>query len=216
MTQTTIAVLGGTGKEGRGLAARWSRAGIPIIIGSRAPERARATAVSLSSHGPPALVEGMGNVEAAIRADIVVSALPADGQKELLREIADTITPKLFITAAIIWPPSPERTISSAEEAKQILGPDSRVAAAFQTVSAASLSDEDGAPEDTLIIADNEETGRLAATWVSKTGIRAIIASTRLEDARTVEAMTGILLKINKRYQIKSTGVQITRLSLKE
>ena len=216
MSDATIAVLGGTGKEGGGLASRWARAGVPVIIGSRSPERAAQSAEALAERlglAPQESIRGIGNADAARAADIIVSAMPADGQLELVAEIPEIIRPKLFVTAAIIWPPSPERSISSAEQAKEVLGPDSRVAAAFQTVSAASLSGPTR-DEDTLIIADCEQTGTLAAQWVSKTGIRGVVASTQLADARTLEAMTGILLKVNKRYRMKSSGLRITGLSL--
>ena len=219
MNDATIAVLGGTGKEGRGLAFRWAAAGCSVIIGSRSAERAKESADALArklDREPSDAIRGMANEDASRFADVIVSAMPADGQLELLGRIADTIRPKLFITAAIIWPPSPERTISSAEQAKDALGPDSRVAAAFQTVSAGSLSDSSELHEDTFIIADSEETGVLAENWVSKTGIRGVLASTDLADARTLEAMTGVLLQVNKRFRTKSTGLRITGLSLEK
>ncbi len=208
----SIAILGGTGKEGRGLASRWARAGRTIRIGSRREERGRAAAEELSRElSAASRLEGMSNRDAARSSEIIVSTLPYDGHIETLTSMADELSGKLVLTATIAWPPSPMGRRSAAEEVAEAL-PQARVVAAFQTVSAGVLKDDRSEhEEDVLIFFEQLEAGEEARTLVNETGLRGVMAGP-LNYARVAESFTGLLLKVNKRYGVKSTGIRITGL----
>jgi NADPH-dependent F420 reductase len=208
----SIAILGVTGKEGRGLASRWARAGRTVLIGSRSEERGAAAAQALGNAiGASARLEGMSNADAARKADIVVSTLPYEGHIETLTRMGDRLAGKLLITATIAWPPSPTGRRSAAEEVAEAV-PEAQVVAAFQTVSAGVLQEETTAhEEDVLIFFEDLEAGEAARELVNETGLRGVLAGP-LEYARVAESLTGLLLRVNKRYRVKSTGIHITGL----
>ncbi len=212
----SLAILGGTGKEGRGLAMRWAKAGRQIFLGSREQEKAERVAAELNENldknsGTPA-IHGMSNRDAAQKAEILISTLPHAGHIEILSGLKAEIAGKLLITATIAWPPGRLEVPSAGEEARDALGESARVVAAFQTVSAGTLvamgSDHE---EDVLICSDDEEAAETTRQLVDETGLRGILAGP-LERARLTEAITGYLLKINRRYGVKSTGIRITGL----
>lgn len=207
-----IAILGGTGKEGRGLARRWARAGHAIHIGSRDAERGRDAAAKLREALGEVEVSGSDNEDAARSADVVVSTLPDTGHVEILSAMLPTLRGKLLITATLAWPPGPTNEPSAAEVLQSALGNDVRVVAAFQTVSAGTLQKDDtDEVEDVLVFADDEGAAGDAAALVRDTGLRPVRAGT-LENTRIAEALTGLLLKINRAYGVKSTGIRITGL----
>ena len=205
-----LAILGGTGKEGQGLALRWARAGRDILLGSRDASKGDRIARELNAELGHARVLGMSNLDAAREGEIVVSALPHDGHLEILRDIRRELHGKLLVTATIAWPPGSTERASAGEEAQETLGDGSRVVAAFQTISARTLRDmEPGDREDVLICSDDDGALEAARTLVEETGFRGVIAGP-LVRARTVEAITGLLLNINRRYGVKSSGIRIT------
>ena len=212
----SLAILGGTGKEGQGLAMRWAKAGRQIFLGSREQEKAERVAAELNENlgkldelGVPA-IHGMSNRDAAQNGEILISTLPHAGHIEILSGLKAEIAGKLLITATIAWPPGRLEVPSAGEEARDALGASGRVVAAFQTVSASTLqamgSDHE---EDVLICSDDEEAAETTRQLVDETGLRGILAGP-LERARLAEAITGFLLKINRRYGVKSTGIRIT------
>ena len=216
----SLAILGGTGKEGQGLAMRWAKAGRQIFLGSREREKAERVAAELNENlnknsGTPA-IHGMSNRDAAQKAEILISTLPHAGHIEILSGLKAEIAGKLLITATIAWPPGRLEVPSAGEEARDALGESARVVAAFQTVSAGTLvamgSDHE---EDVLICSDDEEAAETTRQLVDETGLRGILAGP-LERARLTEAITGFLLKINPRYGVKSTGIRITGLEGKK
>ena len=131
---------------------------------------------------------------------------------EILSGLKAELAGKLLITATIAWPPGRLEVPSAGEEARDALGESARVVAAFQTVSAGTLvamgSDHE---EDVLICSDDEEAAETTRQLIDETGLRGILAGP-LERARLTEAITGFLLKINRRYGVKSTGIRITGL----
>ncbi len=212
----SLAILGGTGKEGQGLAMRWAKAGRQIFLGSREQEKAERVAAELNKNlgklskiDDPA-IHGMSNRDAAQNGEILISTLPHAGHIEILSNLKAEIAGKLLITATIAWPPGRLEVPSAGEEARDALGASARVVAAFQTVSASTLramgSDHE---EDVLICSDDKEAAETTRQLVDETGLRGILAGP-LERARLTEAITGFLLKINRRYGVKSTGIRIT------
>jgi NADPH-dependent F420 reductase len=206
-----VAILGGTGKEGQGLALRFAARGRSVLLGSRDAEKGRRVAEELNAGLGSSLVGGTTNAEAAGRGGVIVSTLPYPGQIETAADLKPSLAGKLVITASIRWPPSLDGLPSAAEQLAKALGETARVAAAFQTVSAGTLRNLEGEPEDVLVFADDPETRRQAVALVDSIGLRGVEAGA-LEKTRVAEALTGVLLGINKLYGVKSTGIRITGL----
>jgi NADPH-dependent F420 reductase len=207
-----IAILGGTGKEGRGLALRWGRAGVEVLIGSRDPDRAGQAAADLNARLERKTASGFSNRQAAEKAEVIVSTLPHSGHTEILSAITTALEGKLLLVATVVWPPGPLDRRSAAEEVQDLVFGKARVVAAFQTVSAAELADLDRPVEDhVLVCGDDSEARRRAIELIGRAGMQAVNAGP-LRQARTVEAITGLLLQINKNYKIKASGIRITGL----
>ena len=204
-----LAILGGTGKEGQGLALRWARAGREVVLGSREASKGREIADALNEKLGTTRIQGTSNREAAASADVVVSTLPDTGHIEILTGLASELEGKILVVATIAWPPGPTSKPSAAEDAQEALGSTVRVVAAFQTVSAGTLRKAATASEDVLICGDDADARETTRALVDATGLRGVIAGA-LRQARVAEAITGILLKINKHYGAKSTGIRIT------
>lgn len=213
----SIAVLGGTGKEGRGLAVLWARAGRKVVIGSRDAERGRLAAEELSASSGTSTIEGASNQEAAECCDVVVSTLPDKSQVEILREIEGALEGKLLVSATIAWPPGLDGKESAAEALRAALGDEVRVAAAFQTVSAKTLAKlhekepdrmED---EDVLVFSDDAAARKETMKLVEEIGLRGVEAGP-LANCRVAEALTGLLIAVNKLYGVKSSGIRVTGL----
>ena len=208
-----IAVLGGTGPQGKGLALRWAVAGQQVVIGSRDAQRATAIAQELG-HG----IIGADNLSAAERADVVLVAVPYDGHAALLAEVAPALAGKIVIDC--VNPlgfdkqgafPLPVAEGSAAQQAAVVL-PESRVVAAFHHISAVLLQDLDHELDiDILVLADDREAAdQVIALADLIPGMRGVFAG-RLRNASQVEALTANLISINRRYKVHA-GVRITDL----
>ena len=215
---TTLAFLGGTGDQGRGLARRLALAGHSILLGSRAAERAAGAAESVLESLPDgASVRGLTNADAAAEAEIVVVAVPYDGHAALLGDVAkelagkiviDCVNPLGFDERGAFALEVPEG--SAAEQAAALL-PDSTVVAAFHHVSAVLLLDPevDSLDTDVLVLGDQREaTDRVQALVDDIRGMRGVYAG-RLRNARQVEALTANLISINRRYKAHA-GLRVT------
>jgi NADPH-dependent F420 reductase len=210
----TVAVLGGTGPQGRGLARRFAMSGLPVVLGSRSAERAAATAEALAAGTS---VTGTGNGAAAAGADLVVVAVPWEGHGELLAELApvlagkivvDCVNPLGFDGKGAFAVDVPEG--SAAEQAATLL-PDCRVVAAFHHVSAVILEDPDipTVDIDVLVLGDDREATDLVQELADRVpGMRGVYGG-RLRNARQVEALTANLISINRRYKAHA-GLRIT------
>jgi 8-hydroxy-5-deazaflavin:NADPH oxidoreductase len=217
VTGLTVGVLGGTGPQGRGLALRWARAGIRVVLGSRKAERAEATAAELCELAGVTTVSGRDNAGCAAEADVVLVAVPWDGHRELLESLRDELTGKIVIDC--VNPlgfdkqgpyPLPVPEGSAAAQAEKLL-PDSRVTAAFHHVSAVHLADLSIAELDTDVLVlgdDREATDLVRALAAAIPGMRGIYGG-RLRNAGQVEALTANLIAINRRYKAHA-GVRIT------
>ena len=207
-----VAVLGGTGPQGRGLARRLALAGVRVVLGSRDAGRAQAAADEL-----PGQVTGTDNAAAARAGDVVVVAVPWDGHRELLVDLAgdlagkvvvDCVNPLGFDTSGAYALPVEEG--SAAQQAQAVL-PDSRVVGAFHHVSAVLLLDESVAQVDTdvLVLGDDREATDLVQALADRIpGMRGVYGG-RLRNAAQVEALTANLISVNRRYKAHA-GLRIT------
>lgn len=215
-TRLTVAVLGGTGPQGRGLARRWAAAGVPVVIGSRSAERAAQTA-ALLAEATGGRVTGATNADAAAGADLVVVAVPWDGHAALLTELApvlagkvvvDCVNPLGFDAQGAYALPVAEG--SAAQQAAGILT-GSTVVAAFHHLSAALL--EDPAIErfdtDVLVLGEDRAATDLVQDLATAIpGVRGVYGG-RLRNAHQVEALTANLISVNRRYKAHA-GVRVT------
>ncbi len=216
LTSVTVAVLGGTGPQGRGLARRFALAGLPVVIGSRSAERASDTARTLAD-ATGGTVTGADNSAAAQAGDIVVVAVPWDGHGDLLRELApvlagkvvvDCVNPLGFDKQGAYALPVEEG--SAAQQAEALL-PDSTVVGAFHNVSAVKLEDPEVASVETdvLVLGDVREATDLVIDLAGTIpGVRGVYAG-RLRNAHQVEALTANLISVNRRYKAHA-GVRVT------
>jgi hypothetical protein len=207
-----IAILGGTGNEGRGLALRWGRGGVEVALGSRDPERARRVADQLNQRLGQVMVQGHSHREAVERSQLVVSTLPHPGGLDILEAVRDGLAGKALLVATVIWPPTAVDRPSAAEMIQERLARSASVAAAFQTVSAHTLSAIDEQIEEhVLVCSDEPRTRSEAVAAIARAGLRAVDVGP-LRQARILEALTGLLLQVNKNYRVKATGIRITGL----
>jgi NADPH-dependent F420 reductase len=214
-----IAIIGGTGKEGRGLALGWARAGQEILIGSRDTARAAAAAAAINDTvGRPA-ASGVRNRDAAAAADVVVLSVPYAAHRETLAEIREAARGKVLVDVTVPIDPERPRRLrdmpgsSAAEEAQAFLGLDARVVAAFQNVSHTHL--EASAPPDCdVLVCGDDPKARAATIHLAKLlGLRGIDAGS-LRNARVVEGLTVLLLAVNRRYGVKGAGIRVTGLPI--
>lgn len=216
----TVAILGGTGPQGRGLAYRFAAAGQTVVIGSRTAQRGRDTAAELAGMpGVAVPVSGADNHEAAARGDLVIAAVPWDGHADTLaalraplagKIVVDCVNPLGFDKRGPYPLPVPE---GSATEQAAALLPDSRVCGGFHHVSATLLADPqvEKIDLDVLVLGDDRDavaTVRALAARIP--GVRGVHAG-RLRNAGQVEALTANLLVINRRYHVHA-GIRITDL----
>jgi NADPH-dependent F420 reductase len=213
-----IGILGGTGKEGSGLAVRWAQAGHEIAIGSRDAERAKAKAAELTAQAPGARIQGLGNREAAATADLVVIAMPANGLAATLPEVREACRGKVVVSTVVpltfggprLFTPPPQG--SSAEEAQELLGPDTRVVAAFHHIAAHELSATEHDIEcDLLLCGGDAEAKKRVGELGASMGLRAVDVGP-LTNAGPLEGITAVLATINRRYKLKNSGIKITGL----
>ena len=220
-----VGILGGTGPEGSGLAARWAAAGEHIVIGSRDANRAAETARLLRARlGPDTKIESADNAAALEQCQIVVLTVPFSGQAALLKQLKphwrpgqiliDTTVP---LAAAVGGAPSRMLNVwqgSAAEQARELVPESVAVAAAFHNVSAALLARDGPVDCDVLICSDNDEAKRLATELAEKIpGVRAVNGG-KLENARIAESITALLIGLNIRYKVHSAGMRFTGLPL--
>jgi 8-hydroxy-5-deazaflavin:NADPH oxidoreductase len=215
--KSTIAILGGTGKEGAGLAVRWAHAGYPVIIGSRDGARAQASAAELATLlDQNAKLSGANNLEAATRAQIIVLAVPYSAQLSTAEAIRPALAGKVLIDVTVpLVPPKVDRVQlpeggSAVVRLQQVLGAEVQVVSAFQNVSAHHLK-ELGHPIDcdVLICSDSAEAREQVVALAKAAGMRGINAGA-LANSAAAEALTSILIAINKRYKVPSSGIRIT------
>jgi NADPH-dependent F420 reductase len=216
-----IAILGGTGAQGRGLALRWARAGETVIIGSRDVRRAQEAAAKLAAQaGPSAHISGLENSAACAATDLYVLTVPFEGQARLLQELKPAFKAgAVLIDATVPLAASvggrPTRVLgvwqgSAAQQTAELVPKGVAVAAAFHNISSQVLSADTPVDCDAIICSDDDNARQIASDLATKIpGVRAIDGG-RLENARIVEQITALLITINIRYKKHGAGIRIT------
>ena len=209
-----IAVIGGTGDMGYGLALRLAQVGHEIIIGSRQKERAEAAVEEALKLVPNGNFSGQDNHTAAQQAELAVIAVPSAGHRATVEDLKEELKDKavLDITIPMAFKPlryAPPEAGSNALETAEILGEGCRVAAGFHTISAVLLLDVEHEMEaDTLIVGNDADLKAQVIELAQSIGLKAYDAGT-LQLASTVESLTPMLIGMNKRYGSKHIGVQM-------
>ena len=232
MREQKIAIIGGTGDLGFGLALRWALAGVPVIIGSRDEGRAKGGArrieESLKAHAPDESgrisISGLENAQAAAQAAVSVLAVPISAQAEILKSIRGSLADAILVDATVPLAAAvggkPTRTLqlwqgSAAEQARELVPAATRVLAAFHNVSAGVLQDLSLTPEcDVFVCGDDQEAKQILFPLVKLIpGLRPIDAGP-LEMSRIVEGITALLISVNRRHRVHHSGIRITGLNL--
>ncbi len=212
----SIAVVGGTGKEGKGLAYRWAKAGYPILIGSRSADKAAQTASELLSMlGGSASILGLPNADAAARANVVVLTVPYSAHAETLESIKSVMAGKILVDVAVpLMPPQRYKVQmppagSAAQEARQILGEAVQVAAAFHTIPHEALLKDEPVDCEVLVTGTSKDTRARTLELVKAAGLVGWDAGP-IENSVVVEGLTSVLININRLYGSTHAGIRIT------
>ena len=213
-SKETIAILGGTGDLGTGLAIRWAKAGYRIVIGSRTLEKARSAVADLHRISPETPADAMVNPDAAKTGDIVVLTVPAAHQTATLETVREGLAGKILIDVTVPLVPPRVGTVqlplegSAGKRAQDFLGDDVMVVTAFQNV-AAHLLKEDVAIECDVLVAGNKRAARAKAIQLAEAaGMHAWHAGP-IENSAAAEALTSVLIQINRRHDISHSGIRI-------
>jgi NADPH-dependent F420 reductase len=212
----TIAVIGGTGNEGPGLAARWTASGrYKVIIGSRQAEKAERVASEINEKLGRSLIEGMTNEAAVQAADIAILTVPYGAHQATLAGLKDLLVGKILVDVSVPLSKPPSRVSlpegsSAGQEAQALLGDSVRVVSAFQNVSATHLDDFDHPIDcDVLVCGNDKEAKAEVIALAEAAGMRGIDAGP-IENAVVAEGLTAVLIGINIRHKIKNAGIKIT------
>lgn len=211
-----IGIVGGTGREGRGLSVRFATAGHTVTIGSREPARAQKVAEALSREGVS--LEWGTNEDACRKSELVVLSVPYSAHDETLRALRSALAQKILLDITVpLRPPDVGRVQlppgqSAALESEAIVGAQTRVVAALHHISALELQDSKHAIESDVLVCGNDDTARrIVISLVKDLGARGLDAGP-LENAVALESMTSVLLHINKVYGSSRTGIRLTGL----
>lgn len=213
-----VGIVGGTGALGRGLARRFAAAGVEVIIGSRDPARAAASAEELNALLPGARVRGLGNADAAREAGLVVLTVPFGHQRATLQEIAPALDGKILVDTTVpLVPPKVARVQlppegSAAVIAQRLLGESVTVVGAFHNVAADALDSAEPLDCDVLVAGDDPAARGRVVALARRAGLRAWHAGALVNSA-AAEALTSVLIFMNKRYGGVHTGLRITGLA---
>jgi NADPH-dependent F420 reductase len=218
MTAKTIAVIGGTGAEGKGLALRFAHAGHTVLVGSRDAAKAAAAADEINAKLGQSRASGMDNAAAAQEAEIVVLTVPYAAQVATAQSILPHLKGKVLIDATVpLVPPKVSRVQlpaggSAVANLQDKLGPEVRVVAAFQNVSAHYLMDLDHKVDcDVLVCGDDAAACDAAIAAIDSIGLRGLYAGA-VCNAAAAEALTSVLIAVNRRYKVHGSGIRITGL----
>jgi len=221
MKEEKIAIVGGAGELGFGLALRWAKAGVELRIGSRDAAKAKDAAARVKTAVPDANISGFENAEAASGAGMVVIAVPFTAQAAILKTIRNAVKDKIVVDASVPLAATvggrPTRMLSvwegSAAQAAQDLLPGVTVLSAFHNISAEVLSDLSATPDCDVLICGNDAAAkiRLSAAVSLISGLRPLDAGP-LEVSRIVESITALLISLNRRYKTHHAGIRITGL----
>jgi 8-hydroxy-5-deazaflavin:NADPH oxidoreductase len=211
----TIAVLGGTGDLGSALARRWAAAGYRIVIGSRQKEKAETAAREMQAAEPAAAVTGADNLGAAQAAEVILLAIPYANHAAILGEIKSAVTGKIVVDAVVPLVP-PKVSVaqlpaegSAAQIAQRLLGAETRVVSAFHNVGASKLQAGGRVDCDVLVFGDDKAARDLVIALADAVGTRGVDGGA-LANSVAAEALTSVLIGINRRYKVDGAGIRIT------
>lgn len=211
-----VAILGGTGKEGPGLAMRWANAGYTILIGSRQAEKAQATAQEINQTLGIQTVQGYENTAAARQAQICVLTVVQSAHLEALSGLKEALQGKILVDATArvdFRDPKPPTPPAAARQAQELLGESVRVVAAFQNVPAAALRKLDQPlHSDVLVCADDLDAAQAVIQLAQDGGMKAYYAG-GLDNALVVEGLTALLISLNKHYKTKTASIRVAGLA---
>ena len=215
-----IAIVGGTGDLGFGLAVRWAMRGVDLIIGSREQAKADAAADRLRQRVPDAKVEGMDNAAAAAGGDVVVVAVPFSGLVAIYKSIAETVGPETIVVDATV---PVEASLggkathvfgvwegSAAQLGLAFLPKGTKMCAAFHTLSASALEDDGTAIEGDVLVCGNKDGKPKVKELIEAIPDLRFVDAGPLENARIIEPITALLIGINHRYKVDRAGIRIT------
>jgi 8-hydroxy-5-deazaflavin:NADPH oxidoreductase len=212
----TIAVIGGTGKEGNALAARFAKSGVRVLIGSRDAARGRDAAKEMERQLGVEHVEGTSNREAAAKAEMVLVAVPYDGMLPILEDIRDVVQNKIVVNIASSLDPDKKSRAkvpaagSATAEIQNFFGEKVQVVAAFQNISPEKLAAlGERVDSDVLVCGADKETRAQVIELVNRIGMDAFDAGA-LANAVAVETLTAALIAVNIRYKVKGAGIRLT------
>lgn len=215
--RSKLAIIGGTGDLGSGLARCWSKAGYPVILGSRSADKAREAATAFGVEGF-AGISGASNADAAAQGDIVIVAVPFANFAATLAEIRDAVKGKIVVTAVVPLVP-PKVSVaqlpaegSAALIARAGLDASTRVVGAFHNVGSQKLHGGGKADCDVLVFGDDAEARRAVIELADAVSNRGIDGGA-LANAAAAEALTSVLIAINRSYKVKGAGIAITGLA---
>jgi NADPH-dependent F420 reductase len=215
VANNSLAVIGGTGTEGSAIAARFAKAGVRVLIGSRDEMKAQNTANTINSKFGIKNVEGYTNREAAAKADVVLLSVPYEGMKPILEDLKAAVQGKIVINIASSLDPEKKSRAkinpagSITAEVQQFLGENTKVIAAFQNISPEQLEKFDSKIEtDVLVCGGDREARETVINMIKKTGIEAFDAG-MIQNAVVVETLTAALIAINIKYKMKGAGIRL-------
>jgi 8-hydroxy-5-deazaflavin:NADPH oxidoreductase len=214
----TIAVIGGTGAEGSGLALRWAHAGHSVIIGSRDATRAQAAADELNAILGKPLLSGRRNADAVAAAGIVVLTVPYASQLSTVEALKEKLDGKILVDVTVPLVPPKVSTVqlppsdSAAVTLQALVGPGVKVVSAFQNISAHKLKKLDHKiPCDVLVCCDDKDARLVVVGLAADAGLRGINAGP-LANSTVAESLTSVLIWINRAYKVPDAGIMITGL----
>lgn len=212
----TIAIIGGTGNQGPGLALRWAKSGYKVIIGSRQAEKAASVADDLNQRLGQIIMQGLSNEAAVKAADICVLTVPYKAQEATLTSLREALQGKILVNVSVpLQPPKVSHVHlpagrSAGEEAQATLGEGVRVVTAFQNVGAGHLAEDEGDIEVDVLVCGNDKDAKTQTIALAEAaGMRGFDAGP-LQNSVAVEALTPVLIGINIRHKVKATGIRLT------
>lgn len=210
-----IAIIGGTGKEGKGLAYRWAKIGHQVIIGSREQEKAQRIASELNETYPNIKsLQGTQNLTAAQNADVVVITVPYSAHLAIVESIKSSVQGKIVIDVTVpLVPPKVSQVHipasgSAAQEAQEMLGENVKVVSAFQNVSYEKLLEEADTLSDVLVCGNDSQAKQIVIDLISEAGMRGFDAGP-IQNSIVSEGLTSVLININKKFGVHSAGIRI-------
>lgn len=217
MDQTTIkqiGIIGGTGKLGEALGRRWIKAGHQVLIGSRKAEKAAEIAAELSAEFDREVGSG-SNADVAKQADLIVVTVPFSAQQATLQDIREQVAGKIVVDTTVPLVPPKVMRVQMPEEgcaaviAQNILGEDVRLVSAFHSVAAHRLATDDKILCDVMVFGDDKDARQVVVKLADDAELRGIHAGP-LVNSVAAEALTSILIFVNKNYKVDGAGIQFT------